>query len=212
MIQHVMRPKVPRPVPGFGARGGGDHGEVSALPRDLHGDGADPARAADDHDGLRRAGHGAGHVHPIEHRLPCGERGQRQGCGFRPAERGGAMTDDAFIHQMQFGIGAGTDQRSGIKHLVARLEQRHLRPGGAHDPGGIPADHFPRAALGRGAAADLVIDRVHRHRPDLDQQIAPFGPGVRQVDVDQRCGFGNGAGDLVSNSFHGMSPACMPQT
>ena len=58
-------------------------------------------------------------------------------------EFGRHASDNAFIHQMQFGIGALTSQISSIPHTVAGLKQSNVRPDGANHAGGIPAEHFP---------------------------------------------------------------------
>ena len=66
-------------------RCGRDHGQIGELPDKLGRDRANAARAADDQNGGGGARHGLADVEAIEQRLPGGDRGQRQGCGFRKA-------------------------------------------------------------------------------------------------------------------------------
>ncbi len=161
VIEDVMGAHALHPVARFGTRGGGDDGESGQLPRKLRGDGAHPARAADDEQRGRGAGHGATHVQPVEQRLPRGDGGQRQRRGLGEVEAGGHVADEAFVHAMQRGVGAGPGDVARVVHAVAGAQARGLGAGGQHGARGVPAQHLPLARGWCAAGAHFHVDGVH---------------------------------------------------
>ncbi len=172
------------PGPGLGAGGSGDHRQISKLTGQLNGDRGYTAGAANDQN-RRCARHRLAHVQPIEQRLPRRDGGQRQGGGLRPVERFRLVADDPLVHQVQFGVGALAGHVAGVEDGVARLEQARLRTDGGHGAAGVVAQDGPLARFRLGSFAHLGVDRVHRNRLHLHQDIAAGGDWFRQGDVDQ---------------------------
>lgn len=202
MVDHVMGSEPTNPVLGLRPRRGRYHGQVGPLAGDLDGDGADPACAADDKNSGRRAGNGLGHVQPVEQGLPGRQGRERERRRLGPIQRRGLTTDDAFVDEMQLGVRARANDRARVEDVVARLEQRGIGTGGDDDARGVPSQDLPVVAFRRRAAADLVVDRVDRHGPHLDQQVAPRRHGIRKIDVDERRISRDRARRPVSDGFH----------
>ena len=59
-------------------------------------------------------------LQPVKQGLPGGDGGQGHGGCLREIERGRLAADNAFVNQVQFGIGAAAGTRAGVPDLVAR--------------------------------------------------------------------------------------------
>ncbi|MCY1239337.1 hypothetical protein D9M72_521280 [compost metagenome] len=148
------------------------------------------------------AGDRPGDVKAVEQHFPCGDRCQRQGGRGGKIERLRFSADNALVDQVKFGVGAGAIDGARIEDLVARLEEGRVRPDGADDAGGIPAEHLPLTRFGRRRPADLGVDRIDRDRLDLDEDVPALGLRAWQVDIDQRrLGF-DCLGDLIGYGSH----------
>ena len=186
---------------------GSDDGEAGEAAGELDQDRADAAGAADDQQGARidaLAGHGA---EAVEQQFPGGDRGQGQGGGLGEGQRLRLAADDALVDQMEFRIGALAQDRAGIKHLVARLEQRDVGADGVDDSGGVIAQNLG-FALGRsGALAHLVVDRIGGDRLHRDQDIAALRFRLCGLEISKRIGGIDGKRLLVSDGLHACAPA-----
>ena len=104
---------------------------------------------------------------------------------------------------MQFSIGTGTIDHAGVKYLIAWAKQRAIGPNRAHHAGAIKAQDAWRLTRVI-ALAHLGIHRVHRHRVDFHQHVAPgWRSGGRDVQINQRIRLINRQAFPVSNGFHG---------
>ncbi len=160
VVDHCMRPKVETPFLRFRTRGSGKHCQTRQAARELNQDRADASGAAGDQKRARidaLAGHGA---QAVEQQFPGGDRGQRQRRGLREGQRLGLVADDPLIDQVKFRIGALAQDRAGVKHLVAGLEQRDVRADRVDHAGGVIAQNLG-FTLGRsGALADLGVHGI----------------------------------------------------
>jgi hypothetical protein len=140
MVDDLVCAEVAHPRLCLRTRGGGDDGEARELARELDGDGADAARAADDQE--RAAVHplAALHADPIEQQLPGGERGERQRRSLEEGKRLRLVANYALVDQVEGCVGAGPIDVAGVIDLVARLEQRQSRPTAST----VPAASHPR--------------------------------------------------------------------
>jgi hypothetical protein len=202
MVDHGMRAEVETPFLRFRPRGGGDDRQPGEAARELDQDRADAPGAAGDQerarvDALTR--HGA---EPVEQQFPCGDRGQRQRCGLRECERLRLAADDPLIDQMKFRIRALAQDRAGVKHFVARLEQGHVGSDGIDNAGRVIAQDLC-FTLGRGGAlAHLVVDRVGRYRLDGDPDVAALRLRLGGLEIDQRICVLDGERFFVPDGLH----------
>ena len=114
----------------------------------------------------------------------------------------GLLADDPLVDQMKFRVGALAQDRAGVKHFVARLEQGHVGADGIDDAGGVIAQDLG-LALGRGGAlADLVVDRVGRDRLDGDPDVAALRFRLGGFEIDQRIRILDGERFSVSDGLH----------
>ena len=98
----------------------------------------------------------------------------------------GLRADDALVDQVKFRVGALAQDRAGVEHFVARLEQRDIGADGIDNAGGVVAQDFG-FALGRGGAlADLVVDRVRRDRLHGDSDVTALRLRLGGLEIDQR--------------------------
>ena len=188
-------------------RRGGNHRQAGQPSRELDQDRADAAGAAGDQQRARidaLAGHGA---EAIEQQFPGGDRGEGKGGGLRERQRLRLAADDALVDQVEFRIGALAQDRAGVEHLVARLEQRDVGTDRVDDAGGVIAEDLGFALRRRGALADLVVDRIGRDRLHGDADIAPLGLGLGGFEIDERIRVLDGQRFPVSDGFHAVSPA-----
>ncbi|MGY4416923.1 hypothetical protein ACVWW4_008659 [Bradyrhizobium sp. LB7.1] len=125
------------------------------------------------------------------------------------------VADDTLVDQMEFGVGALAQDRAGVKHLVARLEQRDVGTDGVDHAGRVIAQNL-RLALGWGGAlAHLVIDRIGRDRLHGHADVASSGLGLGDLEIDQRVPILDRKRLFVADGLHGLSPsdgvlACRP--
>ena len=142
MIDHVMRAELPAPGLRLRPRRGRDHGElgracaragsqIEPTPP------APPTISSDLPSPPPR-----GIAEAVEQHFPCGDRGERQRGRRREVERLRLAPDDALVDQMEFAVGAGPDDRARVPDLVARLEQRHVRPDRRDDAGRVVAENL----------------------------------------------------------------------
>ena len=197
-----MRAEIEAPFLRLRPRRGGDHGEAGEAARQLHQDRADPAGAAGDQQRARIDALARRRAESVEQQFPGGDRGQRQGCCLRERKTARFAPDDAFVDQMKFRIGALAQDRAGIEHFVAGLEQRHVRADRVHDAGGVIAEDLG-LTLGRGGAlAYLVIDWIGGNRLHRDADIAAFRLRLGGLEIEQRFGGIDRKRLLVADGFH----------
>ena len=65
-------------------------------------------------------------VELVEKSLPRGEGGQGQCRCTRVVQRARLRSNDAFVHELQLSVGAGTLQCSGVVDVIAGLEESGL--------------------------------------------------------------------------------------
>ena len=105
----------------------------------------------------RRAGHGFSDIEPVEHRLPGGDRGQRQSGSGGEIERARLTADDPFVNEMEFHIRALPADAARVEHFIARLEESRLVADFRDNSGGVVADHLDCARVGRRAPGPLPL-------------------------------------------------------
>src|SRR4051812_24168242 len=103
---------------------------------------------------------------------------------------------------MKLGIRAGPLELASIKDIVAWLETSHLRADGDDGAGGVPTENLPGTGLRGATAPDLGIHGIDRDRPNLDQQVAAFGLGLRQIDIYQGGVVLDRLGLLIADGTH----------
>jgi hypothetical protein len=126
MIDDVMRTHVTAPGDRLGPRRRRDDGEAGQAPRQLRQDRADAARAVDDEHRIL-----AGHPierdrEPIEQQLPRRQRRERQHGGGAGIDARRPRPDETLVGGVQLGVDAGTVDRAGVEHGIARLEQARI--------------------------------------------------------------------------------------
>jgi hypothetical protein len=158
-----------------GAEGGGQ----------LHRDVADAAGAALDQHGLALAHPGA-----IDQPFPGGDRDQRQCRGLAHREIGRLRRQQRRIDRRVFGQRAlmAADAARHAIDLVARPETRDAGADRRHRAGEVDAEHRRQRVLGmgRGAGADLEVERVDAARGDPHQHLALGRHRPRQLGRAQR--------------------------
>jgi hypothetical protein len=171
-------------------------------PCQLDQDRADAACAAGDQNRARIDAFARYRAEPVEQQFPGGDRSQRQGCGLCKRQRLRLLADDAFIHQMKFRVGALAQDRAGIEHFIAGLEEGDIGADRIDDAGGVIPQNLG-FALGRcGALAHLVIDRISRNRLDGDPEVATPRFRFCGLEIDQRVRGVYGKRLLVSDGLH----------
>src|SRR5215475_3684293 len=88
------------------------------------------------------------------------------------------------------------------KDLVARLEQRHLRPNRVNHAGRVEPQNLVFAGLRRGALAYLVVDGVGGNRLHRDADVASLRFGLCSFKIDQSVLVLDRQRLLVSDGFH----------
>ncbi len=203
-----MRAEIETPFLRFRPRRGGDHRETRQPARELDQDRADAAGAAGDQQRARidaLAGHCA---EPVEQQFPGGDRGEGKGCGLRERQRLRLLADDALVDQMEFRIGALAQDRAGVKHFVARLEQRHVGADRIDHTGRVKTEDLGFALRRGGALAHLVIDRVGRDRLHGHADVAAFRLGLCGLEIDKGIRVLDGQRFLVSDGLHACLLLC----
>ena len=89
---------------------------------------------------------------------------------------------------MEFRIGALAQDRAGVKHLVARLEQRDLGAYRVHYAGRVVTEDLGVTSGGCGALADLGVHRVDRHGFHGHPDVARLRFRFCRFDVAKRFG------------------------
>ena len=113
------------------------------------------------------------------------------------------MTDDAFVDHVTFTVGTGAGNRTGIKHLVAHLEQTDVTAYGLDHPRHVPPQYLGCARVGLCVLPHLGVDRVHGDSLDLHQQVSRPGDRFRQFNILQGLRVLNGQRMVITDSFHG---------
>ncbi len=214
MIDDVVGPHLARPLLCLRPRRSGNDAEAGELFGELNQDGTDAAGPSDDDERLAIAA-ALFKGKTVKEHFPCGDARQRQRCRIAKVECRGFATHNAFIDQVQFGIGPRAIDIAGIKDLIARSKQRDLGADRTDNAGGVkPEDSM--AALGFRQRAYLDVDRVDRYSLDLHQQIAGFGRRLGEFDILQRKFVVYGETFLISYSSHLVYPFLsgdvLPQT
>ena len=123
---------------------------------------------------------------------------------MRERKRLRLVADDALIYQVEFRIGALALDRSGVKYLIAWLEQRDIGPDGVDNAGRVVAQNFG-LALGRaGALADLVVDGICGNSLHRDAEIAAARFGFGGLEIDQCIRGLDRQRFSVSDGFHAL--------
>ncbi|MNS96930.1 hypothetical protein D3C72_1312480 [compost metagenome] len=115
------------------------------------------------------------------------------------------MADDALVDQLEFAVAARAVDGARVPDFVSDLEQGDVGADGGDDAGCIPAQHFRLAVFRRAVLAHLGVDGVDGNGLDGDEQVAPRGGGLGQLDVEQGVGIGDGQAVAVGDGFHGYS-------
>jgi hypothetical protein len=152
VVDDVVGAELAAPGRGGLARGGGDDLEADEAARELDGDRADAAGAADDEDPLAAVAAVADDAEALEQALPRGDGGQRQGGGGGEVEGPRLGPDDALVDEVVLAVAAGAGDAAGVVDLVAGAEQGDVGADGLDDAGDVPAED-PRARLDVRAAA-----------------------------------------------------------
>ncbi|MOA06609.1 hypothetical protein D3C78_1262590 [compost metagenome] len=115
---------------------------------------------------------------------------------------------------MEFAVGAGAVDDTGVEYLVAGLEQRDLVADGLHHAGSIEAEHARFAVFRRLVAAHLGVDGVYRNGLHFHQNVVPFRFRLGQVDIDEGVFRRDGLAGPVTDGAHEQSPllVCVPLT
>ncbi len=85
---------------------------------------------------------------------------------------------------MKLRIGALAQDRPGVKHFVAGLEQTDVGADGIDDPGGVIAQDLGLALGGCCALADLVVDRVGGDRLHGDTDVPALRLRFGGLEID----------------------------
>jgi hypothetical protein len=109
---------------------------------------------------------------------------------------------------VKFRIGALALDRTGVEHLIASLEQRHVGADGIDDSRGVVAQNLGLALRRRGALAHLVVDGISRDRLHGDADVAALRFRLCRFEIDQRIRGIDGKGLPVSDSFHARCLRC----
>ena len=148
----------------------------------------------------------AGHrAEPVEQQLPRGDRGQGQGGGLCERQAARLPADDPRVDQMEFGIGALAQDRSGIKHLVARLEEGDLRADRVDDARGVKAQDLGLAGRRGRALAHLIVDRIGGDCLHSDANVVARRLALRGLEIDQRVRGLNRQRFCVAHGLHAQS-------
>ncbi len=151
-----------------------------------------------------------GDAEAVEEQLPGGDGGKRQGGGLGKGERAGLGSGEALIDQMEFAVGAGTEDGAGVEDFVAGLEESDVGADGLDDAGAIEAENLGLLRGSLSAHADLGVDGIDRNGADGDEQVARAGGGRGEFEVEEGIGIGRRQGLDVANGFHDgswMTPA-----
>ena len=202
VVDDMVSAKILNPRSRLGTRSGADDGEGSELPCQLREYGSHAAARAHDEQSLASRALARCHAEAVEQQFPSSDAGQRQSGCLRKVQAARHVADDAFIHQLAFGVAACAADVARIPDPVAGLEDAHLGAHRAHDASSVPAEHLPRSGLGLARGPDLRIHRVDRYRHHIDQQVASAGLRLRQLHVLQRKRIGDGQGRLEGSGFH----------
>ena len=85
---------------------------------------------------------------------------------------------------MKLRIGALSQNRSGVEHLVAGFEQSDVGADRIDHAGGVIAQNLVLAWFRRGALAHLGIDRIDRHGFDGNADVAAGRLGLVGGEID----------------------------
>ena len=161
----------------LGARGGADDLQRGELVGQLSQDRPHTTGSADDQQALALIVFAFSHLQTFEQQLPRSDSGQWQ-CGrFGKPQASGHMADDALINCVQFAVAARAYQGTGVVHLVAGLEQRHVTADRLDHTRHVPTQHLGGAIFRGDVLAHLGVHRVDRDGFDFHQQVTGAGHG-----------------------------------
>ncbi len=103
---------------------------------------------------------------------------------------------------MKLGVRAGPGDGARVKHFIAGVKKRDIRPHGMNYPRGIPAEHLPRAGVRLRTLSHLHVDRVDRDRFHFNEEVPLFRFRNRKLDVDERLVAINASWLLISDGSH----------
>ncbi len=169
VIQHMMRPQFVDPAFGLGPRGGADDFQRGQFARQLGQDRTHATGCANDQQAVGAFTFLLRDLQSLEQQFPGGDGCQRQRRRMGEAQGLGHVADDSLVHHVQLAVGTRPSQRTGIEHLVARLEQRDLAADGLHHTRHVPAQHLACTILRLDVLTDLGVHRVDGDGLDLDQ-------------------------------------------
>ena len=135
----------------------------------LHGNRADPARAAHQQQGAAAACHGFVYVEAVKQGFPRGKRGQRQRGGLGKIERARFAGNDALVHRLHLGIRAGAVNHAGVIDFVADLKMLYAAADGFDHARRVPAQNAVLPLGGRMRGADFHVGGIDRHGTHFDQ-------------------------------------------
>ena len=165
-------------------RGGGEDPGAEGVGQ-LHRDMADAAGAALDQHGLALPHPGA-----VDQPFPGGDRDQRQRRGLAHREIGRLRRQQRRVDRRVFGQRAlvAADAARHAIDLVARPEAGDARPDRRDRAGEVDAEHRRQRVpgMGRGAGADLEVERVDAAGGDPHQHLALGRHRPRQLRWTQR--------------------------
>ena len=104
----------------------------------------------------------------------------------------GLVSGEALIDEMEFAVGAGAEDGSGVEDFVAGLEEGDLGADGLDDAGAIEAENLGLRFGSLDAHADFDVDGIDGDGADGDEEIARAGGGLGEFEVEERVGIGWG--------------------
>ena len=111
----------------------------------------------------------------VEKSLPRGEGGQGQRRRTRVVQRARLRSNDAFVHELQLSVGAGTLQCSGVVDVIAGLEEGGLLADRDDRSRCIPSqDAFLAAGVVEGGA-HFDVNGVDGQCLDLHEDVVASG-------------------------------------
>ena len=205
MIDDMVGTELGHPGLRFRARGCRNDDQLGYLASKLDCHRAYSAGTPDDQQRMCCTGYRSTHGQSLEEGLPRGDCRQRQRRCLCPIEANRLLPDNAFVDQVQLGVGPIAADAARVEHLVARFEAAHFRADSANDTGGIPTQDTPITVDRTRASAHLRVNRVYRDSLDLDEEITAGSVGIGKFDIDESFRAIDRSGLLVADCAHDKS-------
>mmetsp|Transcript_22609 Transcript_22609/g.49357 ORF Transcript_22609/g.49357 Transcript_22609/m.49357 type:complete len:209 (+) Transcript_22609:577-1203(+) len=185
MVHNVIGPHLFDPFDRFGTRRRGNDREFCQLFDELNQDGTHTSGSSQHEDAVSLTFTFLDGER-VKQQLPSGNGSQRESSCFRKVHGIWLFTSNALVNALQFCIGAGFGEFTGVKDLVADGKVLDLVADLFHNPGRIPTQHTANSAVFCiKPFANLVVDRIHRDTLDTDHQIPRTGSGRGNVEFQQ---------------------------